>query len=41
MKLFNGEYFMRRALHEAEHIFEEDEIPPGKGRYRLIMMKLR
>ena len=29
MELFNDEYFMRRALQEAEHAFHEGEIPVG------------
>lgn len=29
MELFNDEYFMRRALQEAEQAFQEGEIPVG------------
>jgi tRNA(adenine34) deaminase len=29
MELFNDEYFMRRALHEAEQAYKEGEIPVG------------
>jgi len=29
MELFNDEYFMRQALHEAEQAFAEGEIPAG------------
>lgn len=29
MDFFNDEYFMRRALQEAEQAFKEDEIPVG------------
>jgi len=29
MELFNDEYFMRRALQEAEQAFAEGEIPVG------------
>ena len=29
MELFNDEYFMRRALHEAQQAFAEGEVPVG------------